>query len=65
MLPGGWENGRIEPQHSQVNSHFGNWSPNGLPNFQSAIEGVKTYWIEKFLVSMESSWNIDVQNGLA
>ncbi len=51
---------RIEPSHSQVNSHFGSWSPNGLLNFQRAIAGVKTHWIEKFLISLESSWNLNV-----
>jgi len=30
-----------EPPHSQMSSHFENWNPNGLPNFQRAIEGVK------------------------
>jgi hypothetical protein len=31
-----------EPPHSQVNSHFGSWSPNGLLNFQREIARVKT-----------------------
>jgi hypothetical protein len=35
-----------------MSSHFGNWSPNGLPNFQMAIVGVKIHWIEKFLISI-------------
>jgi hypothetical protein len=51
MLPGGWEYGRvgkIEPAHSQINSHFGSWSPNGFPNLQRAIVGVKTHCIEEF-----------------
>jgi len=52
-----WEN---EPPHSQVSSHFRNWSPNGLPNLQKAIVGVKIHWIENFLISLESSWNINV-----
>jgi len=63
-----WECKRVwgnEPSHSQVNSHFGSSSPNGFPNFQRAIIGVKTHWIEKFLISLESSWNLDVWNGLA
>ncbi len=34
------ENGHL---HSQVSSHFGNWSPSGLSNFQRAIVGVKTH----------------------
>jgi len=36
--------------HSQVSSHFGSWSPDGLLNLQGAIEGVKTHWIEKFFI---------------
>jgi len=31
-------------------SHFGNWSLGGLSNFQRAIVGAKTQWIEKFLI---------------
>jgi hypothetical protein len=27
----------MNPPHSQVKSHFGNWSPNGLPNFHRMI----------------------------
>ncbi len=46
-----------EHPHSQVSSHFGSWSPNGLPNFQKAIVGVKSHWIENFLISLKSSWN--------
>ncbi len=48
-----------EPPHSQMNSHFGNFSSNGLPNFHRAIVGVKTHWIEKFFISLESSWNVN------
>jgi len=43
-----------------MNSHFGNWSPNGLPNFQRAIAGVKTHWVGEFVISLKSSWNVDV-----
>ncbi len=39
----------MNPLHSQVNSHFGSWNPNGLSNFQKVIARVKTHWIEKFL----------------
>jgi hypothetical protein len=49
--------GECEGMNSQVNSHFGSWGPNGLPNFQRVISGVKTHWIEEFLISMESPWN--------
>ncbi len=49
-----------EHSHSQVNSHFGSWSLGGLPNPHKEIVGVKTHWIDKFVISLESSWNIDV-----
>jgi hypothetical protein len=32
---------------------------------QRAIVGVKNQWLEEFLISLESPWNVDVQNGLA
>jgi hypothetical protein len=35
-------------------STLGIWSPNGLLNLQRAITGVKTQWIEKFFISLES-----------
>jgi hypothetical protein len=54
-----------EHSHSQGNSHFGRWSPGGLPKFQRAIAGVKTQWLATFFISLESSWNVDVWNGLA
>jgi hypothetical protein len=60
-----WENVREWTPTPQVNSHFGSWSPDGLSNFQKAIIGVKTHWIEEFLMSLESSWNVDVENGLS
>jgi hypothetical protein len=56
---------RNEPTHSQMGSHFGSWSPYGLLNLQGAIVGVKTHWIEKFFIKLESSWNVYVWNGLA
>jgi hypothetical protein len=40
--------------HSQVNSHFGNWSPSGLLNFQRAIARVKTHRPEELFTSLES-----------
>jgi hypothetical protein len=55
-----------------MNLHTPKWTlilrvrvPNGFPNFQKAITGVKTQWIKTFLTSMESSWNTNVWNGLA
>ncbi len=50
--------------HSQVSSHFGSWSPSGLPNFQKIITRVKTHCIKEFIISMERSWNLDVKMGL-
>jgi len=44
-----------EPTHSQVDSHFGTWSPNRLLNLQRMIVGIKTHWSEKFLIPLESS----------
>jgi hypothetical protein len=58
-----WECKKVwgsEPSHSQGNSHFGRWSPGGLPKFQREISGVKTQWLETFFISLESSWNVDV-----
>jgi hypothetical protein len=43
----------------------GSWSLTGLPNTQSSIAGVKSPCIWVFLVSLKSSWSVDVQNGLA
>jgi hypothetical protein len=44
---------------------LGTWSPPGLPKTQSLISGVKTPRIGVFLISLERSWSVDVQNGLA
>ncbi len=58
-----WECRRVrrnEPSHSQVNSHFGSWSLNGLSNLQKSIAGVKTHWIRKFFISLEISQNLNV-----
>jgi hypothetical protein len=41
------------------------WSPPGLPNVQSSIERPKTPRIGAFLVSLERSWSVDIENGLA
>jgi hypothetical protein len=40
-------------------------SPPKLSKTQSAITGVKTPCIEVFFILLQSSWNLDVQNGLA
>jgi hypothetical protein len=44
---------------------WGLWSPPGLPKLQSSILGVKTPCLETFLMSLESYWSVDVENGLA
>ncbi len=44
-----------EPPHSQVSSHFGNWSLNGLLNLQKTIKKVKNHWIDEFLISLKIS----------
>jgi len=49
-----------EPSHSQGNSHFGKWSSGGLPEFQSAISGIKTQWFIAFFISLKIFWNVDV-----
>jgi hypothetical protein len=41
------------------------WSPPGLPNVQSSIARPKTPRIGVFLVSLERSRNLDIENGLA
>ncbi len=43
-------------------SEFPLWKleSDGLPNFQRAIVGIKTHWIKKFLIILESSQNLDV-----
>jgi hypothetical protein len=43
-----------EDTHSQVSSHFGSWSPDGLPNYQRVIVKVKTLHIEKFFISSKN-----------
>jgi hypothetical protein len=50
------------------NSHSQKWELGVLPRLpktQSLIAGVKTPRIEMFFISLESSWSVDVQNGLA
>jgi hypothetical protein len=41
------------------------WSPPGLPNVQSSTAGPKTPRIGVFLVSLERSRSVDIENGLA
>jgi hypothetical protein len=44
----------IGPHTPKGTPTLGSWSPGGLPNVQRAILGIKTQWIEKFLISLES-----------
>jgi hypothetical protein len=46
--------------HTPREFHFGSWSPNGFPNLQREISGVKIQWLEKFFISVKSSWNVDI-----
>ncbi len=34
--------------------------PNGLPNLQSVILGVKTHHLEDFFISLKNYWNLNV-----
>jgi hypothetical protein len=43
----------------------GIWSPSGLPNVQSSTTRGKPRCIGVFLVLLERSWNIDIENALA
>jgi hypothetical protein len=42
-----------ELSDSQGNSHFGRWSPGGLPKLQKAILGAKTQCLVAFFISLE------------
>ncbi len=55
-----WGSVRVGPPHSQVNSHFGSWTPIGFPDFHRVIVRVKIHWIEEFFISLEISWNVNV-----
>jgi hypothetical protein len=44
---------------------WGLGSPPGLPKFQSSIVGVRTPRIGAISISLESYWNVNVENGLA
>jgi hypothetical protein len=59
-----WESGRIEPPHSQMNSHFGSWSPNRLPNLQKVIAGVKPIGLKSSLHHWKNLWTHMSKMGL-
>jgi hypothetical protein len=44
---------------------LGIWSPPGLPNVWSSTTRPKTPRIEAFLMSLERSWSVNIENGLA
>ncbi len=51
-----------EAQHLEK---LGIWSPSGLPNVQISTSRGKTPRIGVFLMSLERSWNVDIENALA
>jgi hypothetical protein len=44
---------------------WGLGSPSGLPKIWNSIVGVKTPRLEVFFIPLESSWSVDVENGLS
>jgi hypothetical protein len=44
----------IDPHTPKGTPMLGVWSPGGLLNVQRVIARVKTQWIERFLISLES-----------
>jgi hypothetical protein len=56
-----WPSVGVKPNMEKVRI----WSPPGLPNVQSSTARPKTPHIEVFLVSLERSWSVDIENGLA
>jgi len=43
----------MNPHTPKGASTLGVWSFGGFPNFQRAIVGVKTQWIEEFFISLK------------
>ncbi len=58
------ESVRINTHTPKWTSIIGSWSPSGLLKLQRVIARVKTPLLVKFFMSLESYWNLDVQNGL-
>ncbi len=52
--PGSMGECENELTHSQVNSHVGSWSPDGLSKLQRAIAKGKTPCLEELFISLES-----------
>jgi len=55
----------MNPHTTKATPHFGRWCLGGLLKLQRVISGVKTQCLGPFFISSESSWNVDVENGLA
>ncbi len=54
-------------EFDEMNLHTPKWTPilrvgvpDGRPNLHRTIVGVKTHWIEEFLISLEIPWNLNV-----
>jgi hypothetical protein len=43
----------MNPHTPKGASTLGVWSPEGFPNLQKTIVGIKTQWIEKIFISLE------------
>jgi hypothetical protein len=52
--------GTLANPHTPKWTHFGSWNLNRLPKFLRTISGVKTLWIENFVISLENVLNVDV-----
>jgi hypothetical protein len=63
--PGVWESVRMNIHTPKWTSIIGSWSPGGLSKLQRVITRVKTHLLVELFISLESYWNLDVQNGLA
>jgi hypothetical protein len=50
----------MNPHAPKGSFTLGVWTPNGLPNLQRAIAGVKTQCIEKFFISLKNYLNLNV-----
>jgi hypothetical protein len=52
-----WGNNPHPPKWTPI---VGIGVPNGLPNLQNVIVGVKTHRLEKFFISLKNYWNVYV-----
>jgi hypothetical protein len=60
MLLGVWEN--VQEWTSTLPEEFPLWELESQWTFEFSKKhlGVKTHWIEKFIILLESYWNVDV-----